>query len=127
MLLARHFAADLGRKIRHRAVGVAPSAQRALSAYAWPGNVRQLANAIEHALVLGDSEEIQLEDLPAEVAETNPSVETTFEAAMAAARARIVREALGAANGNVAQAAATLDIHVNSLRRMIRRLGLNVH
>ena len=44
--------------------GLSPAALAALSAYPWPGNVRELRNAIEHAVVLGDTEIIAPGDLP---------------------------------------------------------------
>jgi two-component system, NtrC family, response regulator PilR len=44
-------------------------AAEALEAYAWPGNARQLENAIKHALTFGDKQEIKLEDLPQQILE----------------------------------------------------------
>jgi transcriptional regulator with GAF, ATPase, and Fis domain len=55
--LAEHFMAGRAKKISR-------SARKLLTAYAWPGNVRELKNTIERAIVLGDGEVIQPEDLP---------------------------------------------------------------
>ena len=57
ILLAEHFMAGRARKI-------SPRAKQLLLAYDWPGNVRELKNCIERAVVLGDGEVIQPEDLP---------------------------------------------------------------
>jgi len=55
--LAKHFMAERTKKI-------SPKAKRLLTSYGWPGNVRELKNCIERAVVLGDGEVIQPEDLP---------------------------------------------------------------
>ena len=67
--LAKHFlgraALTSGRKVS----GIAPEAMDALRACSWPGNIRQLEWAIERAVLLGEGEEIRVEDLPPEVLE----------------------------------------------------------
>jgi NtrC-family two-component system response regulator AlgB len=62
MVLAERFLADLrrGKPIE----GFTPEAEAALRAYAWPGNIRELRNVIERALILCTSERIALEHLP---------------------------------------------------------------
>jgi DNA-binding NtrC family response regulator len=55
-----HFSTDLGIGGR----SLAPEARQALLAYPWPGNIRELENAIEHAVVVSESDQIGLEDLP---------------------------------------------------------------
>jgi transcriptional regulator with GAF, ATPase, and Fis domain len=57
LLLASHFL----RRATRRVSGISPEAARALCAYHWPGNIRELENALERAIVLGDSERIELE------------------------------------------------------------------
>jgi DNA-binding NtrC family response regulator len=47
-----------------REVKFAPEALKAMNRYDWPGNIRELSNAVEHAIVLGEAEEFGLEDLP---------------------------------------------------------------
>ena len=69
--LARHFltriAAEEGKRVR----AISPEAQALLSAYRWPGNVRQLENAIFRAVVLADGEEIGVNEFP-QIAAASP-------------------------------------------------------
>src|SRR5579859_3708966 len=71
--LALHFlrraALTSGRKLS----GIAPDALQALRACPWPGNIRQLEWAIERAVLLGEGEEVRIEDLPPEVLEDPPA------------------------------------------------------
>ena len=71
--LALHFmrraALTSGRKVR----GISQDALDALQACAWPGNIRQLEWAVERAVLLGESDLIQVEDLPPEVLESAPA------------------------------------------------------
>ncbi len=62
-LLARHFAAELGKELRGREASISEAGMQALRAHRWPGNVRELENAIERACILADSAELQPRDL----------------------------------------------------------------
>jgi DNA-binding NtrC family response regulator len=72
-LLARHFltriAAEEGKRVRD----ISPEARALLSAYRWPGNVRQLENTIFRAVVLADGEVIGVNDLPQIANQTEPT------------------------------------------------------
>src|ERR687893_2461331 len=63
LLLARHFAAQLGRELRKREATLTDESVAALRAHAWPGNVRELENAIERACILADSASLTPADL----------------------------------------------------------------
>src|SRR5499427_5641672 len=52
VLLARHFAADIGKEMRGRAASLSDAAVAAIQTHRWPGNVRELENAIERACIL---------------------------------------------------------------------------
>jgi transcriptional regulator with GAF, ATPase, and Fis domain len=70
-LLIRHFI-DLNNKASGKAVtSMTKQAMQAVMDYHWPGNIRELANAVEHAFVLCDGREIVIEDLPLEIRHTN--------------------------------------------------------
>ncbi len=132
-LLASHFARRHGRRLGRRAVGIAPEARRALLAYDWPGNVRELGNVIERAVVLGDGEVVRREDLPDEVAACGgedagggdaAGEPADFQSALVAFKKRLILDAWRLAGADYAATAERLGIHVNSLHRMIRNLGL---
>jgi DNA-binding NtrC family response regulator len=66
-LLTSHFITDQNKKTGKKINGVSQSAMRILMDYAWPGNVRELENAIEHAFVLCNDENIDIFVLPVEI------------------------------------------------------------
>ncbi|HSP78297.1 MAG TPA: helix-turn-helix domain-containing protein, partial [Myxococcaceae bacterium] len=120
----RHFARLHGERLRHRAEPLSHAALRALEAYDWPGNLRQLGNVIERALVLGADELLQPEDLPDEVLEGGGAPPSDFQATLTSTKKKSILEAMEKARGDYREAAALLGIHVNSLHRLIRNLGL---
>jgi DNA-binding NtrC family response regulator len=74
-----------------------------LCRYRWPGNVRELRNVIERALVLGDSAQLELDDLPQELLHAAPFAAPS-PAASAAVRPLIeIAPALTASIGNKAR------------------------
>jgi DNA-binding NtrC family response regulator len=99
-------------------------ALRAMEAYGWPGNVRQLINAIERAKILADEKTIQLYDLPAEITRTK----TPSHSAQAVngdrledlERAHVV-EILARERGNKARAARALGVNRRSLYRILEK------
>ena len=101
------------------APGVAPRAWAALEAYDFPGNVRELARAMEHAMVLAHGSEIDREHLPAEVI----GFATVQLAPLAVARRQFEREyarrALATCDGDADAAAALLMIAPDVLERKL--------
>jgi PAS domain S-box-containing protein len=67
LLLARHFMDRFNRETGKSIVDLSPDVRRILLDFCWPGNVRQLENAIEHAFVTCPGTEIGLFDLPVEI------------------------------------------------------------
>jgi DNA-binding NtrC family response regulator len=124
--LARHFlarhAADAGRPLR-----LSPEAEEALRRHAWAGNVRELENAIERAVVLARDAAITPEDLLLEAGSRSPARAVgggTLQEALDDAAAARIRAALAAADGERTAAARTLGVDRTTLYRLMRRLGL---
>jgi len=112
-----------GRRIR----GISERAMKTLMAYAFPGNVRELENAIEHAFVVCAGNTIRVEDLPAHIRgesingiQRAVSVHGPLESAEAAA----IREALARHGGNRTRAAQDLGISRNTLWRKMKKHGI---
>ncbi len=126
-LLVRHFieqfAAETGREIR----GVTPNALDALLRYDFPGNIRELEHAIEHAFVLCRGPNIDVCCLPSEVAGSprtalppRPATTDAFDQAEAA----VIRAALAQNGGHRVRTAQALGIHKATLLRKMRRFAI---
>jgi len=125
--LANYFAYRHSRKLKKWITGISPQSIALLRGYDWPGNVRELENAIERALVLGSTESVQPEDLPDSVIDAGGSAAVSpggFNASITEAKKRLILETLERAGGSHTEAARLLDLHPNSLHRLIRNLNL---
>jgi Nif-specific regulatory protein len=128
-LLASHFAARFGSRLGRQVAGFTPEARACLLRYPWPGNIRELANAVEHAVVLGQEDLIQPEDLPEAVLEAAPALGrrapvAKYHDALNEWKKRLILSAVEQAGGNVTRAAESLGLHPNYLHRLISNLGL---
>jgi len=122
-LLAQHFLALHGERLGRR-MSLSAAARKCLKAYAWPGNIRELGNVIERAVVLADRDILQPEDLPEEVVEASREGASELHLSLVDHRRKLVIEAFKAAGGDYVAAARALGVHVNSFHRMVARLGL---
>jgi NtrC-family two-component system response regulator AlgB len=73
-LLARRFLDFFARQLRRPAPELSPAALQALLAYSWPGNIRELRNALERAVILWPSRVIEPEALPVQMVPRTPSL-----------------------------------------------------
>jgi transcriptional regulator with GAF, ATPase, and Fis domain len=124
-LLASYFTAKYAKECKRPVTGITPEARVLLQSYSWPGNIRELENTIERAVVLGLSDKIGVEDLPRRMLEGEGSQEpATYDEAVKDAKRHIVLNALAQAKGNYTEAAKALGMHPNNLHRLIRTLDL---
>jgi transcriptional regulator with GAF, ATPase, and Fis domain len=72
----RKFAAQMGKNIS----GLTPAAVDALLSYSWPGNIRELENVIERAVVLAENAEVEIDDLPHEIVRAGLEIPTDGQA-----------------------------------------------
>jgi len=127
-LLAAYFVAKYAQRCKRRVKGLSPASRDLLLNYDWPGNIRELENTIERAVVLGSSEQILPEDLPEAVLDacipSDGAQVMGYHAAIREAKRRAVMQALRQSTGSRPDAARLLGLHRNNLDRLIRTLGL---
>jgi DNA-binding NtrC family response regulator len=125
-LLAAHFLGRYAAQIKKRVRGIHPDAMDRLVRYAWPGNIRELENVIERAIIMAeDGEEIFAEDLPGDLDE--PRVpDTTPLAEVATAERDVILRTLRECGGNRSLAAKKLGIGRRTLYDKLARLGIPV-
>ena len=114
--LAEHFLDRYRREMRKPVEGFAPQAAALLLAHPFPGNVRELKNMVERAVILCRGERVTPDDLQFESPYAIPSGGTEVLNLEEAER-RLIREALRRSGGNQAQAARLLGISRDALRR----------
>ena len=114
-----------------RATTISPELTVLASRYGWPGNLRQLANALRTACALMDDNETQIDwaHLPDDLADdlralsSQPALAEPLEGTLRELEQQRVHEAMQAAKGNVSEAARRLGISRNTLYRRLRELG----
>ena len=124
--IARYVLSRMG--LEHLAF--APEAEAAMLAFSWPGNVRQLHNAVVHAATMRHGDMIQVDDFPPD---TLPSADLPLRAVaagdlsdiMADTEAVVIRKVLAEQGGNVSRTARTLHIARATLYEKLRKYGIS--
>ncbi len=134
-LLTRHFIERFAKQLGINVSGFEPAAMKLLLAHPWYGNVRQLENVVERAMVLSEGPTVGPEDLPDYVRHPETSVEGPFEALPADELSikkqtadlehRLISRALQVTDGNRTKAADLLDLSYRALLYKIRDYGLD--
>ena len=126
-LLAQHFVRKYSDRCHRKITGLSRDAKKILLDAEWQGNVRELENVIERAVVLGTAKQITPEDLPTGLIGENLSalnMNGDFYEQLKQAKQKIVLFAIRNASGNYTEAARQLGIHPNNLHRIVRELGI---
>ena len=134
VLLARHFAAQIGKELRGREATLIESSITAIRAHAWPGNVRELENSIERACILSDGSELEPRDLglAADAGADAKVLNLNLSGSLAEATDRTVKlverqkiaEALAAYDGNKTRTAEGLGVSYKTLLTKIKEYNL---
>jgi transcriptional regulator with PAS, ATPase and Fis domain len=133
-LLIKHFIAKHAAKAADKQInGIAKDAMHALVNYHFPGNIRELENAIEYAIAFAGGPEIQLDELPRYIleggklsAEAKSIPIMPMKDAKAQFEKGLIVAALIESGGNVSEAARLLNIHRQNLQQKIRLLGIDL-
>lgn len=105
--------------------GYAPEALNALLGYHWPGNIRELENAIEHACVLAEGSRITLDDLPADLRQARRLlIETVAIKTLRDMEREHILAALRAVGGHRERAAELLQVPRTTFFRKLRKLRI---
>ncbi len=135
-LLVEHFIGRFNALQGRRVRGISERAMALLLHYSFPGNVRELENAVEHAFVVGGGKYIEAEDLPPHIQGHSPAVvapppPTPFTrppspglGPLEDAEAATIRACLERHHGNRTRAARDLGISRNTLWRKLKRYGI---
>lgn len=123
-LLAQHFLRDLAESYGIEARGFSPEAMEFLVAFHWPGNIRQLRNAVEQCLALSTTSLIPLGLIQKAVKEAPASFLPLQEAKEQFERSYLAR-LLQSTNGNVSQAAKLAKRNRTEFYRLLNRYGMN--
>ena len=100
-----------------------PEAMEALESNAWPGNIRELRAAVEHAVVLASGKELTLGDLPASL-RSHLTLPGEGELNLAKIETALIRKALDECAGNRTLAAKKLGISRRTLHRHLAQIGM---
>jgi two-component system response regulator PilR (NtrC family) len=130
--LVERFAREAARRHGRTGLRFAPAALDALRAHPFPGNVRELQNVVERAVLLAEGPLVGVESLPDEVVRPREAAEGGddappgggLDAAVEALERRLLRAALARANGVQTRAAGELGIDERVLRYKMKKYGL---
>ncbi len=142
-VLVEHFLVKFNERLKKNVGGVEQDAMDVLSNYAWPGNIRELENVVERAVLFSDGAKLRVQDLPPELrgsTSTPPpavgdaprdlaisgdgGLKEHVKTAMSRLERELVGRALQQTGGNVTHAARLLKISRKGLQLKMKELGL---
>ena len=136
VVLVNHFVEKLNTKIGTNIKGVTKKALKYFYDYNWPGNIRELENAIERCIILTDSNEIDIDVLPETIVSQDSAQQIDKDGAMFTEHSPIIpfeklkeeaiKHALERTDGNIVEAAKKLNIGRATMYRLMKKCNLDV-
>lgn len=128
--LAQHFLDKIGAETGKAMRGFSDQCMAMLQRYGWPGNVRELQNVVERAVLLGKSDVVCPDDLPAHMLDDDGFASRsltgrTLKDALAGPERQIILDVLKSNSWNRNQTADSLGINRTTLYKKMKRLGLD--
>ncbi len=130
--LTIHFLNKFSQNMGKSIINIEPAAMEILKDYHWPGNIRELANVLERAVVLGEGGTVAANDLPENLAPPQPSrlvaasgAETALLKEMGQIEKRRIIEALEKAQGNKSEAARMLGLKRGTFYGKLRKFDIS--
>lgn len=125
LLLAQHFAERFSKQIGCPVPALSPDAKSLFLSYPWPGNVREMMNTMEHALIVCDSE-VTREDLPIDMLSDESSTQVDDSLDLKSVERNHIIKVLHHTHGNKTETARLLKIGLTTLYRKIEEYGIIV-
>lgn len=127
--LAEYFLQRARAKVNKRVESISPQALASLKSYSWPGNLRELENIIERAVVLTPSQQIDAEHLPMHVQDVSSGNKLGFKPDKSRMVEQFEREALAGyliqTEGNISRAAKLARIPRRTFHRLLAKYNLS--
>ena len=130
--LTHHLLERLRKRLNVKVAGISPAAMKLLLAYPWPGNIRELENVLEQAVVLSEGTELAEEALSDRLRQMEMTVEAIYESDDLSVKRRsaqlerqLIQRALERTGGNRSKAGALLELSPRALRYKIQDYGLD--
>lgn len=131
-LLADHFVKLHSKRFQTRVTGASDTALAIMRNYHWPGNIRELSNAIEHGLIYAEGNTLQPADLPANIyKDTDESQDMVAFSDFSIRKGKeflerqLIERALNETGGNKSKAAALLELSYPSLLKKIKEYDIH--
>lgn len=122
--LVAHFLRQFNQRFRREVTGLDPEALRALTAYDFPGNVRELENLIERAYALGARDHLTLADLPSLSAGARETAPSRPLPTLAEVEKELILQALSVHKNDKERAAKALGLSRRTIYRRLKEYGL---
>ena len=130
--LANYFIEDYNREFNKHVKGISGMAEKMLCEYNWPGNIRELRNVIERAIILGNDDTLLLEHLPLEIIAKSSHAGAPAATSMKLppngvsieeVEKELIRQALESSNWNQSKAAKKLNLGIDAFRYRMKKFG----
>ncbi|BCA80650.1 sigma-54 dependent transcriptional regulator [Desulfuromonas sp. AOP6] len=128
--LTEHFVSHFNREFGKSVKGISKMAEKFLLEYGWPGNIRELKNVLERAIILENDETLLLEHLPQEIVAkaTTGSGPLSFRIPpegvdIEEVERELIRQALEVSEGNQSKAAKLLHLGIDAFRYRMKKFG----
>jgi len=126
-LLTQAFLDEFSEKHKKTVRLLAPLVEEVLCGYAWPGNIRELRNVIERAVIVCRTDRLSLSDLPTQFnqdPDNPPTIKMSLGIPLVEAERELLLQTLKFNGGNKSQAAKMLGISLKTLYNKLERYGL---
>jgi DNA-binding NtrC family response regulator len=123
-LLAEYFMNMFAKKTNHPIEGMSKEFLEHLQQHEWKGNIRELKNVIERAVILSENNQLNVSNLPIELQTTNYKSQTLSAFDLASVEKLHIQRVLNHTKGNKTEAAKLLNIGLTTLYRKIEEYGL---